>query len=757
MKQRDLFEREPDPWELDDVQQLLVATVVFTMAPFGEFDYQIPSELEESLQAGCRVRVPFGQRNRYREAYCIATGVKSVDARKLKAVHSQIDRSPLVSATMLRLTRWISDYYLSPHGQVLEGVVPAGVRGQAGTREVTLLSVPTSVAARLTQLKLPPKQAHALKVLAGSPRPLTPAQLAQVSQVSTAPIQQLRKKQLVKEVVERVYSHQIEEKPAHRESPRQLNDEQQVAFDEINGALQSRVPATILLQGVTGSGKTEVYMQAIEQVISYGRQAIVLVPEISLTPQTRERFRARFDRVAVLHSHLSDIERHWHWQQIASGQVQVVVGARSAVFAPTPQLGLIVLDEEHDSSFKQDSVPRYHARLVAEQRSQLERFPLVLGSATPSLESWHHAKTGRYKLSRMTQRVYDRPLPDVVTIDLRDQVQGPRGAISRQLHVAIRDALRDEGQVILLLNRRGFSTSIQCPACGFVVKCNDCELPLTHHRETEQAICHYCEFQVPTPTSCPNCDFTGIRYSGLGTQKLEAEVKARFPDITCLRMDSDTMKGANSHEQALARFRSGEVKILLGTQMIAKGLDFPDVTLVGVINADTALHLPDFRAGERTFQLVTQVAGRTGRGEKGGRVLVQTFNSDHPAIQAAARHDYLQFAEGELPLREEYGYPPSTVIIRVVIRGPGEELTKRFAELVGEYLRERNAELKVRARMMGPAPAPVAKLRGKYRFHILTIGSSADALKSLIAEAFEKIKPPEHIAWIADVDPVDMQ
>jgi primosomal protein N' (replication factor Y) len=420
-------------------------------------------------------------------------------------------------------------------------------------------------------------------------------------------------------------------------------------------------------------------------VISFGRQAIVLVPEISLTPQTVSRFRARFDKVAVLHSHLSPVERHAQWRQIAVGDVQVIVGARSAIFAPTPHLGLIVLDEEHDASFKQDSAPRYHARDVALARARLEQIPVVLGSATPSLESWHAAQEGRYRLVELPRRILDRALPHVGVIDLRHEVQNRsfRGAISRQLHVAIGEALRDKGQIILLLNRRGFSTSIQCPACGFVARCPNCDLALTHHRTGEKAVCHYCDYEIITPGRCPKCKFEGLRYAGLGTQKLEAEVHARFPQVSALRMDSDTMERPGSHEEALRRFRSGEVQILLGTQMIAKGLDFPNVTLVGVINADTSLHFPDFRAAERTFQLVTQVAGRTGRGERGGRVLVQTLSPEHPAIVAATKHDFVLFAQNELPLRREYGYSPFASMVRIIIRGPDETLTESFAEEMG--------------------------------------------------------------------------
>jgi primosomal protein N' (replication factor Y) len=388
----------------------------------------------------------------------------------------------------------------------------------------------------------------------------------------------------------------------------------------------------------------------------------------------------------------------------------------------------------------------------------MEQAPLVLGSATPSLESWRCAQEGTYRLIEMPRRVYDRPLPDVAAIDLRTEWDSrrTRGAISRQLQLAMEHALDGDGQVILLLNRRGFSTHIQCPSCGHVVRCRDCDIALTHHREAGQAICHYCDYQTPAPERCPECGFDGIRYSGIGTERLEAEVRARFPGVACLRMDSDTMQKSGSHESALARFRAGEVKILLGTQMIAKGLDFPNVTLVGVVNADTALHLPDFRAAERTFQLVTQVAGRTGRGDKGGRVLVQTFSPEHPAIQAALRHDYLTFAGRELPNRQEYGYPPYSSMVRLVIRGPVETLAEAFADQMHGRLAQLNDEAGEPVRILGPSAAPIAKLRGKHRFHMLLLAADGAQLRAMVQEAVNDLKPPEDVQWIADVDPLDM-
>ena len=549
------------------------------------------------------------------------------------------------------------------------------------------------------------------------------------------------------------------EPPVVREEALDLNSDQQQALDKIVASLDRREHETLLLYGVTGSGKTEVYIQAIEHIIGFGRQAVVLVPEISLTPQTRRRFRSRFDQVAVLHSHLSDAERHQHWRRIARGEVQVVVGARSAIFAPTPNLGLIVIDEEHDTSFKQDTIPRYHARDVALERARREGVPLVLGSATPSLESWQHAQQKQFQLATLPKRIADRPLPDVKVVDLRHEGSQRRGSISRPLYKAMEQALAGDGQIILLLNRRGYSTSIQCPSCGEVVRCPHCDIALTHHRAAvrktaaEQAICHYCEYMIAAPDRCGECGFDGIRYAGLGTQRLEAEVRARFPQASCLRMDSDTMRKVGSHEEALERFRAGEVQILLGTQMIAKGLDFPNVTLVGVINADTALHFPDFRAAERTFQLVTQVAGRTGRSSRGGRVLVQTFSPEHPAIAAAVQHDYLRFVSQELPSRQQFGYPPAAEMLRLIVRGEQEGVTTAFCQELADRLQAAFPPASEGLRLLGPAPAPIAKLRGKYRLHLLLIDSDRDRLRQVFRQATADVPAVPGVQWVVDVDP----
>ena len=767
-QQQQLFISPDTPWEADDSQERLVASVVFPTGPPQPFDYVVPDALAAEVEVGRRLRVPFGRGDRQQTGYCVEVGPKPSTGRRLKSIGSVLDRRALLAPAMLRLTQWMAEYYLASLGQVFDAVLPAGVRDQAGTRDAIFLTLAPGVQAQLAELELSKKQRAVLDVLAAASEALPPQEVATAAGCTFAPITALRKRGLIVR-----QSRRVQPRPRLRDAPERgddlaLNTDQQQALDSIVGALRSGHHEVQLLHGVTGSGKTEVYIRAIQEVVSYGRQAIVLVPEISLTPQTVDRFSRRFDSVAVLHSHLSDAERHWHWEQIASGAVQVVVGARSAIFAPTPHLGLIVLDEEHESTFKQETVPRYHARDVALRRASDEGIPLLLGSATPSLETWHQAKAGAYRLLELPKRVLDLPLPRVMTIDLANERQshGSRWAISRPLCRAMEKALAEGGQVILFLNRRGYSTHIQCPSCAAVMRCPQCEIPLTHHRQDDTALCHYCDHQVPAPDECPECGFAGIRYSGLGTERLEAEVRARFPNYKALRMDTDAMRGAGAHERALAAFREGEVQILLGTQMIAKGLDFPNVTLVGVVNADTAIHLPDFRAAERAFQLLSQVSGRTGRGAKGGHVLVQTLNPHHPSIDAAVRHDYEGFAKVELDVRRELGYPPFGRLIRVLFRGPLEDATRGFAEHAADRLRaaaetgssQLNAEVdpELAVRVLGPAPAPMAKLRGELRFHLLLQGTDSDRLHDVLKRGMAGLEPPTDVQWTSDVDPLSM-
>jgi primosomal protein N' (replication factor Y) len=779
-RQEDLFQQElfrgAARWEADDAADCLYARIVFNRPMDTVYYYEVPDRLRAQAAAGKRVLAPLGRGNRLTSGYCVGLS-REAPRRQLKPLARVLDEQPPLGPAMLELTRWMADHYLCSWGQVLDAVLPAGVKNRAGTRVVRLLRVDDEVKRRRKQLDLPPKQRRALEVLCDSPRPLSAQELARASGCTLAPVTALRRRGLLETVFERVERFTPEPGTPEAAPEFDLNTDQEQALARIQAALTEAAHRTFLLHGVTGSGKTEVYIRAIQEAVSYGRQAIVLVPEISLTPQTIRRFRSRFEAVAVLHSHLSDAERHWHWQRIAGGQVQVVVGARSAVFAPTPHLGLIVLDEEHESSFKQETTPRYHARDVARWRARHEGVPLILGSATPSLESWREAAEGTDELISLPQRVLDLPLPAVRVLDLRQETERRRGrhALALPLEQAMHRALADGGQVILLLNRRGFSTHIQCPRCGQAVKCRHCDIPLIHHRRRQMALCHYCDFEVTPPEACAHCEFPGLRYQGIGTERLESEVTAKFPQYRTIRMDSDTMRGTGSHDRALATFRSGETHILLGTQMIAKGLDFPNVTLVGVVNADTA----DFRAAERTFQLVAQVAGRTGRGPRGGRVLVQTFSPDHPAIAAASHHDFLHFAGQELAQRRRYGYPPYGRMARVIVRSTDEARAAAFAEELAAQLRgcghgagaaaERDATTEqsgasgqradkhpAALRVLGPAPAPIAKLQDYFRFHLQLQAPHGSLLQQSLRDTLEQIRVPNGVEYAVDVDPLNM-
>lgn len=512
-----------------------------------------------------------------------------------------------------------------------------------------------------------------------------------------------------------------------------LTPAQQAALDELKRRLKQPQPGTCLLYGVTGSGKTEVYLHAIAEALAAGRQALVLVPEIALTPQMIGRFRARFgDQVAVLHSALGSGERFDEWRQVQAGDARIVVGARSAVFAPFTDLGLIVLDEEHETSYKQDESPRYHARDVAAWLAERHGALLVLGSATPALETFTRAQQGKIGLLRLPERVAGQALPEITLVDLRAELQaGHRSVISRALRASLARCLAANGQAILFLNRRGYSTFVLCRTCGYTVACPDCELALTYHHGQTNLTCHWCGHAEPAPQTCPACDSKAIRYFGAGTQRVEEELRALFPAAPIARLDVDTTRRKGAHEEILAAFGRGETRVLIGTQMVAKGLDFPGVTLVGVIAADTALHFPDFRAAERTFQLLTQVAGRSGRGQAAGHVVIQTYNPEHYAIAEACRHDYEAFYAQESEIRRELGYPPWAELIKFVVSAADSVAALEEAELLATTLRHTGDP----AAVLGPVAAPLARLRGQYRQHVLLRGRDRPALRDQAEQA----------------------
>ncbi|MEM9826022.1 MAG: primosomal protein N' [Planctomycetota bacterium] len=761
-RQEALFETAPPPWELAAAEDVAVAKVVFSTAPHGPLDYRIPDHGREQLQPGMRVRVPLGRRRQAMIGWCIETSIGSKHGASLRDIIDILDAAPLCDPPLVRLVQWMAEYYLCPVGQVFDTLIPSSVRSAAGTRMKTYYTIDTRTLTDDVLESLPTKQQVAARFLIAAGTPLTADQLSVGAGCTTAPIKSLEKKGLLvgkkrREMTSGSGARWLRGDGEHTETF-ELTPQQSNSLDQITAAFETSQPKPMVLHGCTGSGKTEVYIRAIEKVVAEGRSAIVLVPEIGLTPQTRGRFERRFESVSVMHSQMTPAERHFQWQRIRDGEVQVVVGPRSAVFAPLPNLGLIILDEEHDASFKQDTTPRYHARRVALARASALGIPLILGSATPSMESWYACQRGLAEMIEMPDRVGSRPMPEVQLVDLRIRDDRTIGSISRPLQQAITQTVDEKGQVILLLNRRGFATTIQCPACGHVVACPDCDLPLTHHRDGSKAVCHYCDYTIATPPWCPECRFDALRYGGLGTQKLEVEVKARFPNVNVARMDSDTMRRPGSHQKVLSAFRAGEIQILLGTQMIAKGLDFPNVLLVGVINADGALHFPDFRAAERTFQLVTQVAGRTGRGDRGGRVIVQTFTPEHPAIQAASRHDFAQFVEDEMRNRVKFNYPPLGSVTRIIIRGTDESITEANAELIRARLEAARDREGLEVRILGPAPPPIARLRGKFRFHILLQAEKPSDLNRTVKRATETLKIPEKddVQYVVDVDAVDM-
>ena len=535
--------------------------------------------------------------------------------------------------------------------------------------------------------------------------------------------------------------------------PLDLTTDQQSAFEAVKSGLcqANTSPDVFLLHGVTGSGKTEIYLQALAEAVKLGRKGIVLVPEIALTPQTIERFAARFPRrVAVLHSRLSLGEQYDEWHRIQKGEFDVVIGSRSAIFAAQPDLGLIIIDEEHEWTYKQDNSPHYHARNVALKLAELTGALVVLGSATPDIESYYKAQSGEYKLLELPQRVVPSvgaALPQVEVVDMREELKaGNRSIFSRSLSQAINEAIAAREQVILFLNRRGGATFIQCRRCGFVLRCRRCEAPLAHHIAGDVLTCHQCGYRAPVPQVCPNCSGRQLKFLGIGTQKLEQEAGYTFPRARQMRWDSDVTAGKSSHEAILRKFRNKEAEILIGTQMVAKGHDIPSVTLVGVVSADTSLNLPDFRAGERTFQLLCQVAGRAGRGPSGGRVIVQTFSPENYSIQAAAKHDYASFYEQEIAYRREFHNPPFTHLARLIYVHTNDAICQREAERVKKLLIEESDARGIGGiGIIGPAPAYIHRLRGRYRWQLILRGSGLSAFLSPIS--FPR-------GWTIDIDPM---
>jgi primosomal protein N' (replication factor Y) len=776
----------------------MIARVTLELALRKEFDYLIPEGLAAQVDVGSRVQVPFGSR---KVMGCVTGLAEESDHPKLKPILKVIGAQTLVTAKVLRLARWIGEYYCCAPEIALKSVLPEAVRQeQAGWRErLFVRAVPFS--GEIPKLS---KRQKDIWHIVEERREIPLKELLELAETTAATVRHLEDKGLIK------ISSEISERDpyAHEHilptQPLPLNPEQEKATAAILAVMNaapaagtgvqssvfslqsesapsrvtdhSRHPPTepetqskknhvFLLHGVTGSGKTEVYLQTIARALEQGKGAIVLVPEISLTPQTVERFKARFSSgplqtlVAVLHSHLSAGERHDEWHKIRQGRARIVIGARSAIFAPVEPLGLIIVDEEHEHSYKQEEAPRYHARDVAIVRGQMEGAVVVLGSATPSLESYYNCKKGKYTVLELLERADDKKMPLVRVVDMRQTLRKGRviPIFSPQLKEAIAQRLEKKEQTILFLNRRGYSTSLQCPVCGYVAGCPNCSISLTYHRQDQVLRCHICAHSEKVPTVCPNekCRNPEIRYSGLGTQKVEETLAKLFPDARIKRMDSDALKRKDDFRRILGDFRTGKIDVLLGTQMIAKGLHFPNVTLVGIIYADMALHQPDFRAGERTFQLLTQVSGRAGRGDVEGEVFVQAFSPFHPAIQFARRHDFTGFYDQEIEFRNHLKYPPLGRMALLTLRGRNEEKVKFWAEHLKKEVEKAVSGLKGLT-LAGPAPAPLLRAETYYRYQIMLRGRQMSVLSQRLGELVRTLTLPADVILAVDIDPVEM-
>ena len=745
------------------------------------FDYVVPGHLEDLVERGSRVHVPFGNR----KVQGFITNIKretEVDRSKLKEVQSIIDVEPVITEELLKLSKWMTKKTLCYEIDALQVMLPAALRASYkknikivdptqlekeilelfGRKEVlpyeafeksgmlkmmkkhliegslelenvikqqarvktvtkyTLVDDKDFVVGQLNKLtKQAVKQKELIEwLLAQEKTSFTMQELIQAANVSNATVNTLINKKILVKEQEEVYREITSLDYQDRDNHVQLTVEQETALSHITKAQSNAENTTFLLHGITGSGKTEIYLHAIEKSIAEGKQAIMLVPEISLTPQMTRRFKLRFgDQVAVMHSGLSTGEKFDEWRKIWRGEVMVVVGARSAVFAPFKNLGVIILDEEHESSYKQEDTPRYHARDVAIWRSEFHKCPVILGSATPSLESYARASKGVYTLLSLSMRAKEQALPTVNIVDMRAELKsGNRSMFSLPLADAIREKLEMKEQIVLFLNKRGFSSFVLCRDCGTVVECDQCDISLTYHREGERLKCHYCGHEEPVPQECPECQSEHIRFFGTGTQKVEEEITKLFPYARVLRMDVDTTRTKGSHERILKKFGDGEADILLGTQMIAKGLDFPNITLVGVLNADTTLHIADFRAAEKTFQLMTQVSGRAGRHDKEGVVYIQTYTPEHYAIEYSKDQLYEPFYHNEMIMRKQYEYPPFYFVTLVQVTHENVLLAAEYAKLATDWLRD---NLSSTSMVIGPTASAISKIQNRYRYQCL--------------------------------------
>ncbi len=767
----------------------MIARVITELSLDKTFDYIIPKHLEQQATIGTQVIIPFG--NTIRNGYILNVATKS-DFPNLKAIKA-VSNDIQMTTKLLALGEWMADYYCCSKEKAIQALLPGVVRSRRVKAKLfTYYTITGEERVKnyiLEKGKANKAKTRVLETLMHF-NELSSSQLLSKADTSKNVLNDLVKLGYIKTDITEVNQDPFPNATLLKTNPLKLTDEQDNAvkiilktienlndFNKSNSQCTSerifnptnptdpidptdpiapiKPPHTILLNGVTGSGKTEVYLQTIAKVLEEDKDVIVLVPEISLTPQTVERFRGRFgDKVSVLHSGLSDRDRFDEWIKVSRGQVKIAVGARSALFAPFKNLGLIVVDEEHETSYKQDKDPRYHARDVAVMRGYMENAIVILGTATPSFESFYNAKVKKYIMIELTKRIGAFKMPNIRIVDMRAERAGNEnsGIFSKDLIEGVNQRLLNGEQVILFLNRRGYAKKLQCDNCGFVAQCEECSVSFTYHQKKQTLSCHLCGMVQSAPFKCPDCKSESIKYPGLGTEKIEKVANGIFQDARIRRMDSDTMTKMSSYEDTFDEFKQGNIDILIGTQMVAKGLHFPKVTLVGVLNADTSLYIPDFRAGERTFQLLTQVAGRSGRGDIEGEVIIQSYTPFNPAIQCAIKYDYDSFYEEDTFVREQFIYPPFGRILALHFKGKNEKEVANYAQSFYEsiipYLQDITSA--------PPAPSPIEKIKNQYRYQIIFRGSKLSKIRRILRQKVINQKHPKNIRVYIDMDAINM-
>ena len=725
------------------------------------FDYKVPKELEEQIMIGSKVLVPFGNKKEPEEGYVV--GFKETTEYKVKEISKLED---MLSDKQIELAKWMAKRYFCNISDCIKLMQTPGTRTKNKEKRVQDKVINTIYLKKeyseiefeieTNQIKSE-KQIKILKFINDNEGATIP-EIEMFTNCSRAIINTLIKNGYLEIIETKIERNPLANKKNERTNKLNLTEEQKKAYEKVEKVLEEKKYEQFLLFGVTGSGKTEIYMQLIEKVIKNGKKAIMLVPEISLTPQMIERFISRFgkDKLAVIHSKLSIGERHDEWNKIKENKANIIIGARSAIFAPVKDLGIIIIDEEHDTSYKSEATPKYNAIEIANKIAKEEKIPLVLGSATPDISTYYKSQKGKITRLELTKRANNSNLPKIEIIDLKQELaNGNRSMLSFELYKSIEENLKNHYQTILFLNRRGYSTFIMCRDCGYTVKCKNCNISMTYHSFEKKLKCHYCGYEEPIVTTCPECGSKKIRYFGTGTQKLEDEIHKQFPKATTIRMDIDTVTKKNSHEEILNEFKNKGIDILIGTQMVVKGHHFPKVTLVGVVAADSSLNMDDYRANEKTFQILVQVAGRAGREKLPGKVIIQSYNPENFSIQSAKNQNYIEFYQTEIALRKQLKYPPFCDIIVIGFNSNSESKIKTISENMYKSLTEKNLE---NCNIYKPSPSPIDKIQNRYRWRIIIKSNMNEKLNDILNQELRKIyeKNDRSVNISIDVNPNNM-